>query len=228
MCCQCARFGAVIYLNFSARALSVIRAFLIVWPAVCRQEVDRSAALYSNHVLSILGAFLILSRVWQVLCASAIASIAFFLPVRAMCPMCVAVAVVLLLCVLPFSHLLLSWLSPLAVQMLFILQRAITIILLCLYHLLCKAPRPYEVRRFLWVVIPCRPVPPHSFSRASAHIPRGPTPLLPIALFCSLACRTTPTLFTPQGMSCHCRFVDFLPQSFFGHAQVCRTVCLFV
>ena len=113
VCCQCVRFGAAIYLNFFTRALSIVRTLLIVCPAAFRQVVRRgAAALFSNHALTILGTFLTPSRVWQVLCVSTIAVTAFLFPVHTMCPMCVVATVVLLLCALPFSHLLFTWLSP--------------------------------------------------------------------------------------------------------------------
>jgi len=130
------RFGTVIYLNLFTRTLFIISALLILLPAVCCQEVHYGAALYSNIALSILGAFLILSRVWQVLCASMIAATAFLLPVRAVCPVCIAAIVVLLLCALLFSRLLFTCLSPPTVQMLVVLQRVVIIVLLYLYHLL--------------------------------------------------------------------------------------------
>jgi hypothetical protein len=67
---------------------------------------------------------------------------------------CVAATVVLFLCALPFSYLLLTCLSPPAVQVLIVMWRVVLLVLLCLYHLLRDAPRSYEVRRFLWVVVP--------------------------------------------------------------------------
>ena len=113
VCCQCVRFGAAIYLNFFARALSFVCALLIMCPAAFRQEVHRSAAaLFSNHALSILGTFLTLSRVWQVLCAFASATSAFLFPVNTMFPMCVVTTVILFLCAPPFSHLLFTRLPP--------------------------------------------------------------------------------------------------------------------
>jgi hypothetical protein len=60
--------------------------------------------------------------------------------------MCVFATVVLLLCALPFSRLLFTWLSPLFVQMLILLQRVVVIVLLCFYHPLREAPCPYKVR----------------------------------------------------------------------------------
>ena len=136
LCCQGVCLGTVvIYSNsFACATLSIIPAFLILWPAVCCQEVLFGAASYSNllaRALSALNVFLILLCVRQVLFASTAISVAsFVLPVRTMCPLCIAAAVVHFLCVLPLSRLLLTRLSLPAVQVLVMLQRLLIIVLI--------------------------------------------------------------------------------------------------
>ena len=137
LCCQGVCLGTVvIYSNsFACVTLSIIPAFLILWPAVCCQEVLFGAALHSNllapRALSTLNVFLILLYVRQVLFASTAISVAsFVLPVRTMCPLCIAAAVVHFLCVLPFSRLLLTRLSLPVVQVLVMLQCLLVIVLM--------------------------------------------------------------------------------------------------
>jgi hypothetical protein len=101
---------------------------------MCCQEVLFGAASYSNllaRALSTLDVFLILLCVLQVLFVStAISAASFVLPVRTMCPLCIAAAVVHFLCVLPFSHLLLTRLSLPVVQVLVMLQRLLVVVLM--------------------------------------------------------------------------------------------------
>ena len=136
VCCRCVQFGAFIHSNLFARALSVVSALLIVWLAVCCQVVLCGAVLYSNLALSTFGVFLILPPVWQVLYASMIVAISFIIPVRAVCPVCIAFAFVLLLYVSSLFRLLFTWLSPSTIQMLVILQHIMILVLFYLYHLL--------------------------------------------------------------------------------------------